>query len=254
MDNPETKAFTIHLCGKNETSGEEVSVKTLRYSVLAAQVKSWKYMIAGEDDPIILLEDGSLKFIFLLAAAVYATLVADIGIMREGKYNVSVEAHKKWYSDLSSWIKNTGFKCQILGEGQVIDSITRETAIKESPKGSSIILSRFLQGEILDMGGQTSPNMHVQTATGKPLIIKITRKQVSELKESVIYKRRIMRVTYKYNPTTGEASDYEFQEFISPKKLDKSKLGALIKETTKIWKDVPDHVEWVRQQRGDDKQ
>lgn len=229
-------------------------MKTLRYSVLAAQVKSWKYMIAGEDDPIILLEDGSLKFIFLLAAAVYATLVADIGIMREGKYNVSVEAHKKWYSDLSSWIKNTGFKCQILGEGQVIDSITRETAIKESPKGSSIILSRFLQGEILDMGGQTSPNMHVQTATGKPLIIKITRKQVSELKESVIYKRRIMRVTYKYNPTTGEASDYEFQEFISPKKLDKSKLGALIKETTKIWKDVPDHVEWVRQQRGDDKQ
>lgn len=229
-------------------------MKTLRYSMLADQVKSWKDMIAGKDDPIILLEEGSLKFIFYLAAAVYATLVADIGIMREGRYNVSDEAHKRWYLKLSSWVRKTGVECQILGEGQVIDSITRETAVIESTKGSSIVLSRFLQGEILDMGGQTSPNMHVQTATGKPLIIKITRKQVSELKESVIYKRRIMRVTYKYNPTTGEASDYEFQEFISPKKLDKSKLGALIKETTKIWKDVPDHVEWVRQQRGDDKQ
>ena len=252
MGDSRTKVFTLHLSGRNEVDGVECSVETLRYSMLAAQVNSWKDMLAESDDPIIHLEGGSVKFIFYLSAVVYAALVMDIELLSKGDCNVSVPSRIEWYNRLVNLSKETGLECQLLGEGRILNTITRNTAQKIKKDVTTVRLSRLLQGEIVDMGGRKSTNMHIQTSTGKPIIVRMTRQQVADLKESVIYKRRNIRVAYRYNPTTGETSDYVFQEFVPPREFDAELFDNIVKQTTAAWENIPDHVAWIRQQRGDD--
>ena len=125
-----------------------------------------------------------------------------------------------------------------------------ETKVQKKAKTQELI--RLLQGKITDLGGEKSPNMHVQTASGKSIIVKITPQQIADLKESIVYKRRNMRVKYRYNPATGEEDDFVFLDFVKSREFDEESFQKVTEEATVAWADVTDHVSWVRQQRGDD--
>lgn len=252
MGDEGTKIFTLRLSGKYAADGVEFSPKTLRYSLLAAEVRSWKDMLEGDEDPIIHLEEGSLMFKFYLSAAVYATLLADIALLNIGNYQITVPSRIKWYNHLVHLAEQKGVESYLLGETGELARITRENAQRVHKKANTQELTRIIQGKIMDLGGEKSSNMHVQTATGKPIIVKISPQQIADLKESIVYKRRNMRVKYRYNPATGEEDDFVFLDFVKSSGFDEESFRKVTDEASVAWADVADHVSWVRQQRGDD--
>jgi hypothetical protein len=111
----------------------------------------------------------------------------------------------------------------------------------------------YFYGEITNMGGKASPNVHVSAPGLGAHIIKTPREVLSGYERNPLYKPMGVRARGKQNLSTGELepNSLVFVEFIdySPE-YDEVYLNSLIKKTGKTWADIKDTDEWVREIRG----
>lgn len=98
----------------------------------------------------------------------------------------------------------------------------------------------YLYGKIVDAGGMTKTNLHMQTELGN-LIIEATEDEIVSIKDNPIYKMYGVRASGKQNIKTGEIDkrSLHFIEIIdySPS-FDKSYIDAKIEQATPSWKGV----------------
>jgi len=110
----------------------------------------------------------------------------------------------------------------------------------------------YFYGTIIDMGGKTNPNIHLDTKELGVLIISADREMLASYEGNPLYKPFGIRAKGKQNVRSGEIekSSLQLLKIISYKpSYDEDYLQNLIQKAKSSWSDVKDADEWLKQMR-----
>ncbi|MGH8125247.1 MAG: hypothetical protein ACREPK_05300 [Rhodanobacteraceae bacterium] len=129
--------------------------------------------------------------------------------------------------------------------------VSSESAFRDSGKSRWVRSERYVRGSLFESGGKESPNIHLQLAGNKTLVIKASRDQLRDDTENRLYHQVLARVDVEQNLDTGDLRDarlIRFEDYHPG--FDPDAFAAFVEEGGKAWRDVGDPAEWVRAQRG----
>lgn len=157
---------------------------------------------------------------------------------------------QRWQSNSRA---NPSRKYKLLIEGQkrfiVIDS---KTVFHFDPSAWAAV-EKYLVGKIMDMGGKTRPNIHLELESGKSVTISATREQLAASEENRLYRTVMAHVVAEENIETGQMRNLKLVEFRNyGPRYDEAELQSLINHGTKIWSSTADHNSWLDNLRGYD--
>lgn len=112
-------------------------------------------------------------------------------------------------------------------------------------------VERYIQGEVVDIGGIGKPNAHIKLPDGTSLKVESAREVFRDDKINRLYKIAMVRITADYNVVTRQyrcARLIGFEEH--QQSLDEQALEKLTQRGAKAWKDVPAASAWVDALRG----
>lgn len=129
-----------------------------------------------------------------------------------------------------------------------VSAITADSQFYVRNAGMWVAVRRRILGEIEDMGGASSPNIHVLTATGK-IIVQASKEQIAEQRENKVYKRCLITILAEEHLHTGALRNVRLLSFddYAPQVRDDS-ISRLRESGSKAWDGV-DADAWVRKHR-----
>jgi hypothetical protein len=110
----------------------------------------------------------------------------------------------------------------------------------------------YFYGYIIDAGGKTFPNIHLDTKEYGVLKIEVDRKILREYETNPLYKRYGVRAVGKQNLNTGEfdKSTLRLLEIIDYNpSYNEDYIKGLINKARKSWEGIGDADEWLSQLR-----
>ncbi len=112
-------------------------------------------------------------------------------------------------------------------------------------------VERYIQGEVVDIGGIGKPNAHIKLPDGTSLKVESVREVFRDDKVNRLYKIAMVRITADYNVVTRQYRSARLIGFEEHQQsLDELALERLTQRGAKAWKDVPDASAWVDSLRG----
>jgi hypothetical protein len=112
-------------------------------------------------------------------------------------------------------------------------------------------VERYIQGELMDLGGVRESNAHIKLPNGKTLTVRTDKDLIKAKTDNMVYRMVHLRIRAKYNLDTGELKDPSLIEFVNyAPKFDAEAFDRLARKGAEAWKDVDDAAKWVRQLRG----
>lgn len=256
MTEQNTKRFVLRVCGSYAADGTPYAPNNIRYQLLKSQVDSWKDLLAEGEDPIIQFEEGSLRIVFMLAAAAYAALTADIDTLLQGRTEgLNLPSRLKWYKKISTEAQN-GIEYRLeRADGTEIATINRENSSKlrkTTTRSYLLDMETELEGIVVDAGGQGKPNIHMETRRGK-YTVSATREQLSKIEGNILYKQIRLAVACKYDLTANTTRDYVLKDIVElSDDIEEEAVNAVIAHGTEVWKDVEDPYKWLAEMRGEE--
>jgi len=214
-----------------------------------------KALIGAQSNIPIGIDRGSFVLKTLVSTACAATVWGHLTALQNGVSDGVpprvASAYAAIRQDVDSSDREYGIK--VGGYGRLSLRKGEEPLIEPESaiKNKLLLLSTIIEGEIVDAGGKNA-NIHIVTSRGNTLTVGIDKGKLADLSENILYKRRSVRVSYKYDPATGEQREYKFLEFVTPKQVSIDRLRQLIAQETPAWEGIPDVEAWVRELRGGD--
>lgn len=129
--------------------------------------------------------------------------------------------------------------------------ISSETDFRADDADQWVRVERYLQGEVVEIGGVHTVNAHIQLPDGKRLVVESDRNFFRSDKVNRLYKVAMARITAEYNVVTREYRNARLLAFEEHQnELDEAQLKRLTDRGAKAWKDVQSVSEWVDSIRG----
>lgn len=115
-----------------------------------------------------------------------------------------------------------------------------------------VLVERYLQGEIVEMGGLKKVNAHIRLQDGTLLPVESEREVFRADKVNRLYKVAMARIRAEYNVVTRSYRNARLLGFEEQQPtLDEAQLARLTERGARAWRDVPDASAWVDALRGD---
>lgn len=230
------------------SDGKSISPGRISIGLLAGFMENFRNLVQ-DDASEASIEEGSFKIVALLPLLIWNSLQNDLEYIGQGRYeSVSspkrVQAVKNFQKQAGKYLVEFDFA---MHENTPLLTISKEKPLPPE-RQTWFPMSATLEGEIIELGGK-APNLHIEM-DGEKIKVDVTKQQVQEIKENLVYQTRRLGVSYRWNPQTDEKKDFVLQEIIERPKLDQKKLQKLIEQGTKDWADVPDATAWVEEMRG----
>jgi hypothetical protein len=112
-------------------------------------------------------------------------------------------------------------------------------------------VEKYLQGKIVDMGGKTKANIHLELKDGALLIIATTQKLLEQSEKNHLYRPALLHVTAEENLSTGELREYKLLSFENYQpSYNEDEFNNMVERGTKAWKNVPNGNKWLETLRG----
>jgi len=110
---------------------------------------------------------------------------------------------------------------------------------------------KYLYGKVVDIGGKTKPNVHLELENGILLTIAATQSDLAQGEQNRLYRPALLHITAEENLITGELRNYKLLEFDDYQpSYDETEFKLMVERGTKAWADVPDATEWLETLRG----
>lgn len=121
------------------------------------------------------------------------------------------------------------------------------------PKDEYYETQLYVYGMVYDMGGKTTPNVHIDTKEYGTLKVEATKEQLIG-KDQHLYQVTGLVVHGEQNHRDGTLKNLKFLDFIryEPKAINREVWKLKIKNSTKAWSDIEDVDKWLKQIRGYD--
>lgn len=110
-------------------------------------------------------------------------------------------------------------------------------------------VSKYLHGQITDLGGTSKANVHLKLDNGKVLTIASSQKLLGDEERNRLYKPAVLRISAEENLHNGELRNLTLLGFEDPHAIwDEAAFSELVRKGTQTWADVPD--DWLENLRS----
>jgi hypothetical protein len=112
-------------------------------------------------------------------------------------------------------------------------------------------VEKYLHGKIVDMGGKTKANVHLELENGQTLTIGSSHDLLAQDEQNRLYRPALLHVTAEENLHTGELRAMRLLAFETHQpSYDDDEFRRMVERGTKAWEDVGDATEWTDTLRG----
>lgn len=250
----------ITIALEDESRGYAISPKRVPLSLLSAFTSEVQTFIRGADKEIDAAEidvsvvEGSLA---LAMPAVFApSLTHDLRYLQHSSDLSRIDQKRRsvmerWQSSARHF-QSRVFKIS-LGDASTAIIVDNKTDFRAVEVENWIAVERYIQGELMDLGGSKESNAHIKLPNGKTLTVRTNKDQIRSRTDNMVYRVVHLRIRAEYNLDSGELRNPQLIEFVnySPK-FDAEAFERLTGNGAEAWKDVDDPARWVRQLRGSD--
>jgi hypothetical protein len=206
-------------------------------------------------DSRVEIEEGSLKVVAFITAMFFASVKEDMALLAaSGDLDLIQPRRAKI---IEAWQerarRNTNRKYMLgdaLSPAQVV--IHASSRFEHKSENAWVAVEKYLTGKVTEIGGKTSPNVHVTLAgSGETVVVDATERQLGAEKENYLYKDVTLRLDAEQHLRTRALRNLRLIEF-SPQanEVDEQGLTQLWDKGRKAWADVRSAAGWVEELRG----
>ncbi len=133
--------------------------------------------------------------------------------------------------------------------GKLSVRVDAKTDFRNQVQAVWVPVEKYVKGTIVDWGGKTSPNVHLDLGNGKTLQIASTQQLLADEKENRLYKQAVLHIGAEQNLETGELRNHSLLGFeVHRPTWDEAEFDKLVQKGTQAWAEVPD--DWLESQRS----
>lgn len=243
---------------RDESGGYEISPERVPLAVLRGFTKDVEDFIKGDSGELdtaqldVAVVKGSLQIQTapLFAPALFADLrMLSVSERLDGvspKRRQVVERWQKLARGARKIVVTIG--SPLLAQPVVI---SHATEFRSDDADQWVRVERYLQGEVVEMGGMHSVNAHIRLPDGTKLVVESERDVFRNDRVNRLYKVAMARIAAEYNVVTRQYRNARLLAFEEHhNSLDEAQLKRLTERGAKAWKDVGNAAEWVDSVRG----
>jgi hypothetical protein len=129
----------------------------------------------------------------------------------------------------------------------VVDARTNLTKVDDV----WVQVEKYLHGKIVDMGGKTKANVHLELENGQTLTVSSSHDLLAQDERNRLYRPALLHVTAEENLLTGELRNLRLLAFETHQpSYDDDEFRLMVERGTKAWEDVVNATEWTDALRG----
>ncbi len=112
-------------------------------------------------------------------------------------------------------------------------------------------VEKYLHGKIVDIGGKTKANVHLELENGQTLTVSSSHDLLAQDERNRLYRPALLHVTAEENLHTGELRNLRLLAFETHQpSYDDEEFRLMVERGTKAWDDVASATEWTDALRG----
>ena len=112
-------------------------------------------------------------------------------------------------------------------------------------------VEKYLHGRIVDWGGKTKANVHLELENGKTLMVESSQNLIAQEERNLVYHMALLHVTAEENLLTGALRNVRLLAFEAHQpRYDEGEFNSMVAKGTQAWANVPDSAAWVENLRG----
>ena len=252
--NPQSLLISVH----DESGGYEISPDKVPLAILRAFVKDVEDLLRGDGTDVDLqaLDVGVVKG----SLAIQTAPIASPGLLRDllqlagsehldGLDRKRREVIERWQKQARG-VRRCVFRIAASGIPRGI-SIGPATDFHADDADQWVQVERYLQGEIVEMGGLKKVNAHIRLQDGTLIPVESDRDFFRSDTVNRLYKIAMARIRAEYNVVTRKYRNARLLGFEEHQQaLDEAQLQRLMERGAKAWRDVPSASDWVDSLRG----
>lgn len=240
-------------------AGVDVSPKAVPLSLLRQFSSDVGQFIAGSTRDVDLADlsvaiiEGSLAFA-IPSASLPPALLSDLASLeREDSLHLidpkRTEVIQRWQQQPRT---NAARRYVIGQEGaKPFIVVSAESKYRVGSAEPWALTERYLLGKVMDMGGKSSANLHLQLADGRTVTVDATQQQIAAERENRVYHEALLRVEVEEHIRTGQFRNARLIHFAPYRPhFDSDAFDEMVRKGTQAWKGVENPAAWVREQRG----
>jgi hypothetical protein len=259
------KRATFEICIQGQRLGKPLAPGALDVDEWRALLKHGRNLLypesSGKNRPVITFDPqpGSVR-VFLTtatAAVVQANALlarvhqtADLGILPARQAEAVRYFHK--------WARDHQFDIYLGEKGQAGQGLHLHPDLTFPPDEPAwVTVETYVWGKVIDMGGKTVTNLHLDTELYGYLTLSATEEQLARESKNRLYQRHQVHVRLFQNAYTGEYDTKSgvFLGFIDyPEESIDEYLARLVKQAAPYLAEIKDPDAWLREIRGYDEE
>lgn len=250
---------------EDRVAGEALTSANVDLPTLRGFLEDIENLIRGDETAVsfensrVRVEDGSLKIVALVEPALAASLGTDISRLKETGDLDLIQPRRAQV--LEQWQKRAkaspsrSYQLPVTA-GQSTWWITKDTSFQRGGLKGWLSVEKYLTGKVIDAGGKVRPNLHLEVkGSRRSLRISATERQISGVKENLLYRVITLRVEAEQNLHTRQLRRVRLLEFVpEASQVDEEALQRLWQRGTRAWADVGSASAWVETLRGNTEQ
>lgn len=236
----------------------EVGPKHVPLALLGEFQKDVSEFLKGSNrdvDPMevqVAIETGSLAFVAsgLLAAA---SLWGDLERLKPGESLSSIDAKRanvveRWQTSAR---QNPNRRYLVADQSnQVFLSIDSDSNFRKIEE-VWVHVEKYLHGKIVDMGGKTNANVHLELEDGTVMKVASTQNSLAEGEQNRLYRNALLHVAAEESLLTGELRNMSLLAFENHHaSYNEDEFKSMVERGTQAWASVPDASIWLETLRG----
>ena len=243
---------------EDELEGKPLAPNNVNLPTLRMFLEEVETFVKGDlpgvtlNESRVKIEEGSLKVKMFVGAAVAFSIQNDLEKLKEtGDLDVihprRAQIVEKWQSRAEKLSKRS----YSIGGQKFEVQITGLSQFEHGNEKSWVNVEKYFRGKIYNAGGKLEPNVHVELEEGGTLCVDATEKQLSGLKDNLLFKRMTLRVRAQQHLRTQALRNLQLIEFVPQADIvDEEALAVMWQKGGEAWKDVGSATEWVEKLRG----
>jgi hypothetical protein len=239
-------------------NGRQISLEHLNLDILSKFAADVTEFVKGSDSAVqsknfsLAVESGSLK-LTLFGLATATNLAQDLLQMTNGTAIDLIDPKRAQVAEKWSMATKTNPNKSYSikdpdGEFNVLVDQDHQYALGVN---MLVPVEKYLYGKIVDLGGKTTPNIHLQVDQKNTLQIHATQDFLANDTKNRLYKSLWVRVAAKQDIHSGELSHIRLIEYIEESQpLESNVIQKIVDDGTLAWSSVPDINQWLATIRG----
>lgn len=129
--------------------------------------------------------------------------------------------------------------------------VSAQTNFRRVSEDAWVTVEKYVHGKIVDMGGKSKPNVHLELQNGVLITIASGQELLAQEEQNRVYRPALLHITAEENLRTGELRKLTLLSFEQYEPAyDDSEFKRMVERGTRAWADVTYAEDWVEELRG----